>query len=177
MTLRRRGAVIGLGAIGSMALWRLADRGAEVHGYEASTPGHDAAAYGGRTRAYHVASYGQQASTHLDLIRQALPLWRELEIAAQATLVDHRGDLAVGAAAHADIDRRSSRRHTGRVAQACGHTDKDHFVLAALPAQCSHRLPTRIPPGGIRRLHVPASARRPSCQDRAGRNRIRPRRW
>lgn len=53
--MSRRIAVVGIGAIGSMTLWRLADRGADVTGFEAAAIGHDDAAYGGEVRGYHVA--------------------------------------------------------------------------------------------------------------------------
>ena len=49
-------AVIGLGAVGSMALWRLAQRGVRVHGYERFGIAHDHGASAGQTRRFSALS-------------------------------------------------------------------------------------------------------------------------
>lgn len=47
--------VIGLGAIGSMALWQLAKRGVDVTGFEQFGIGHDRSGVGGESRLFRVA--------------------------------------------------------------------------------------------------------------------------
>ncbi|WP_432876816.1 N-methyl-L-tryptophan oxidase [Kribbella sp. CA-245084] len=69
-------AVVGLGAIGSMALWRLAERGVRVHGYEQFGLAHDQGASAGETRRFSVQSQGDPRFTPLAV--EALELWREL---------------------------------------------------------------------------------------------------
>lgn len=89
-------AVIGLGAIGSMTLWRLATRGVDVTGFEKSTPGHDAAAYGGSTRQLRLASHDAHSTEHVQLAGRSLPLWNELEDLTGRPLYLRTGQLAVG---------------------------------------------------------------------------------
>jgi sarcosine oxidase len=48
-------AVIGLGAMGSNALWRLAARGVDVLGFEQFRPGHVQGSSHGQTRLFRVA--------------------------------------------------------------------------------------------------------------------------
>lgn len=72
-----RVAVIGVGSVGSMAMWRLAARGAEVVGFEQFALGHDRGAHGGESRAFRTAYFEDPA--YVPLIRRAHLLWRKLE--------------------------------------------------------------------------------------------------
>lgn len=78
-------AVVGLGAIGSMTAWRLAERGRTVHGYERFGVGHDRGASSGQTRRFSVQSQREPRLTPLALA--ALDLWRALENATGRTLL------------------------------------------------------------------------------------------
>ena len=70
-------AVVGLGAVGSMALWRLAQRGVRVDGYERFRIAHDRGASAGQTRRFSALSQKELRFTPLAL--DALDLWRSLE--------------------------------------------------------------------------------------------------
>lgn len=87
-------AVIGLGAIGSMALWRLAERGVGVHGYERFGIAHDRGASAGQTRRFSVQSQGDPRVTPLAV--EALGLWRELEQHTERELLRQTGGVIIG---------------------------------------------------------------------------------
>jgi sarcosine oxidase len=87
-------AVIGLGAIGSMALWRLAERGVSVHGYERFGIGHDRGASAGQTRRFSVQSQREPRDTPLAV--EALGLWRELEEHTERELFRQTGGVILG---------------------------------------------------------------------------------
>ncbi|WP_043497194.1 N-methyl-L-tryptophan oxidase [Georgenia sp. SUBG003] len=87
-------AVIGLGSIGSMALWRLARRGVRVHGYERFGIGHTRGASGGQTRRFAALSQSDPRNTPLAL--SALQLWRELEDETGQDLLTLTGGVIIG---------------------------------------------------------------------------------
>lgn len=87
-------AVIGLGAIGSMALWRLAERGVAVHGYERFGIAHDRGASAGQTRRFSVQSQRDPRVTPLAV--EALGLWRELEQHTERELLRQTGGVIIG---------------------------------------------------------------------------------
>jgi sarcosine oxidase len=89
-------AVIGLGSVGSMALWRLAKRGADVTGYEQYGVCHDRGAYGGESRVFRTAYF--ENSEYVPLIRRARQLWRELEAETGAELLTLSGSVTIGSA-------------------------------------------------------------------------------
>ncbi|MCP9982649.1 FAD-dependent oxidoreductase [Actinomadura madurae] len=66
-------AVIGVGTMGSMAMWRLAERGVEAIGFERYAPGHDLGAAGGNTRLFRLAY--MEGAHYVPLLKQALGLW------------------------------------------------------------------------------------------------------
>jgi sarcosine oxidase len=87
--------VIGLGAWGSSALWRLAASGISVLGLEQFGIGHSLGSTHGSTRVFRVACL-----EHPDLVPMALrsrELWRELETATGRTLLTQTGALMMGA--------------------------------------------------------------------------------
>jgi sarcosine oxidase len=87
-------AVIGLGAIGSMALWRLAERGVTVHGYERFGIAHDRGASAGQSRRFSVQSQREHRDTPLAV--EALGLWRELEAHTERELLRQTGGVILG---------------------------------------------------------------------------------
>lgn len=100
--------VVGGGAMGSAAAWRLAARGREVLLLERFGPGHAHGASHGSSRIYR-NSYA--AGAYLDLAAEALRLWRRLEAETSTSLltltgaVSHglgRSDVAAIAAAFAE---------------------------------------------------------------------------
>lgn len=71
--------------MGSATAWQLARQGREVVLLERFAPGHANGASHGASRNFNV-SYDSQP--YLDLLVEALPLWRELEAEADAQLLD-----------------------------------------------------------------------------------------
>ncbi|GAA2187309.1 FAD-dependent oxidoreductase [Leucobacter alluvii] len=88
-------AVVGLGATGSMALWRLASRGVKVAGFERHGIGHDRGSTHGETRAFfHI---DPEKAAYVPLTERAAELWSELSEASSVQLKVDVGGLFVGA--------------------------------------------------------------------------------
>jgi sarcosine oxidase len=87
--------VVGGGAMGSATAWQLARRGHDVVLLERFAPGHTMGASHGASRNFNV-SYDEPH--YLDMLVEALPLWRELEAEAGVGVLDlvglvtHGGD-------------------------------------------------------------------------------------
>lgn len=87
-------AVVGLGAAGSMALWRLAERGVNVIGFERYGIGHDHGSTHGETRAFfHIDPEGP---AYVPLTARGAELWRELQDITGVELKSEVGGLFVG---------------------------------------------------------------------------------
>lgn len=93
--IRKDVIVVGLGAFGSAALWRLAERGAEVAGLERYDIGHHFGSSHGGTRLFRLAcqEHPGLAATAL----KSLELWTELGERVGERLVHQTGCLSVGA--------------------------------------------------------------------------------
>ena len=89
-------AVIGVGSIGSMALWQLAQRGVDAIGFERYAPGHDQAAAGGESRIFRTAYL--EGPQYVPLLMRARELWRELERESGQSLLTLNGGLMIGSA-------------------------------------------------------------------------------
>ena len=87
-------AVIGVGSIGSMALWRLAAQGVDAIGFEQFAPGHDQAAAGGESRIFRTAYL--EGPQYVPLLLRARELWRELERESGQQLLTLNGGLMLG---------------------------------------------------------------------------------
>jgi sarcosine oxidase len=85
--------VVGAGAMGSAAAWRLATSGRDVALIERFGPLHDRGSSHGSTRIFRVA-YRDVRYVHLAL--RALPLWRDLEAAAGEVLLEQDGQVDHG---------------------------------------------------------------------------------
>jgi sarcosine oxidase len=101
LSARKRVAVVGVGTMGSQALWRLASRGAEVVGFERFAPGHDRSAAGGDTRIFRTAHF--EDTRYVPLLQHADRLWRELEAETGRELRRLTGCLLMGEAEHAQM--------------------------------------------------------------------------
>ena len=88
MVTRADVVVVGGGAMGSAAAWQLARRGREVTLLERFGRGHTQGASHGASRNFNL-SYGDD--TYLSLLREALPLWRELEAESGTAVLDQVG--------------------------------------------------------------------------------------
>jgi sarcosine oxidase len=89
-------AVIGAGVMGAMTAWRLARRGVPVTLFERYAPAHDRGATGGDTRIFRTAC--KEGAAHVPLIRESLPLWRELEAESGQALLRLTGVASIGPA-------------------------------------------------------------------------------
>jgi len=94
-------AVIGLGSMGSMALWQLAKRGVEVTGFEQFGRVHTNGAYAGESRLFRVAAKEGQVFTPA-LVRSR-ELWQELGAAYGQDILLPVGALSVGPTGHPDL--------------------------------------------------------------------------
>jgi sarcosine oxidase len=87
-------AVIGLGAMGSAAVYHLARRGARVLGLDRFEPGHDRGSSHGATRIIRLGYY--EHPSYVPLLRRAYQLWRDLETAAGQRLLHVTGIAEIG---------------------------------------------------------------------------------
>jgi sarcosine oxidase len=112
--------VVGLGAMGSAAVWHLARRGQRVVGLDRFTPGHEHGSSHGATRIIRLGYFEHPA--YVPLLRRAYGLWRELEAATGHRLLDITGIAEIGPPDGALV--------TGTLAAAQAH-NLPHTVLAA----------------------------------------------
>lgn len=93
-TISKDVAVVGLGAFGSAALWRLAARGADVVGIERHGIGHHLGSSHGATRLFRIACQEHPGLAAIAL--KSLSLWTALGEQTGQTLVRQTGCLNVG---------------------------------------------------------------------------------
>lgn len=86
--------VVGAGAMGSAAAWRLAARGARVMAIDRWTPPHAHGSTHGRSRIIREAYF--EHPCYVPLVRRAYELWAELERASGRMLLRRTGGLMVG---------------------------------------------------------------------------------
>lgn len=87
-------AVIGLGAMGSAALYHLSRRNIRSVGIERFTPGHERGSSHGSTRIIRLGYF--EHPSYVPLLRRAYRLWRELETASGRTLMTITGIAEIG---------------------------------------------------------------------------------
>ncbi len=105
------GIVLGIGGVGSAALFHLASRGAKVLGLDRFPPGHDRGSSHGQTRLIRQAYY--EHPDYVPLVRRAFTLWGELEALSGQRLYHQVGLLQIGPAAGEVLSgvRRTAREH------------------------------------------------------------------
>src|SRR5918995_2410047 len=86
--------VIGVGAMGSAALWQLARRGQRVLGLERFDLGHTMGSSHGLNRIIRLAYF--EHPSYVPLLRRAYELWRETERLAEEQLLFVTGGLRAG---------------------------------------------------------------------------------
>jgi len=133
-------AVVGAGIMGAATAWWLARSGAEVVLVERFAIGHPHGSSHGRSRIFRL-SYPD--APHVAMAQEALPLWRELEAEAGATLLERVGGLDTGAG----LEERA------QALTACGAC----FELLDREAVAS-RFPSVSLPEGRAALHQPDGA-------------------
>jgi sarcosine oxidase len=104
--------VVGLGAMGSAAVYQLARRGARVLGIERFAPGHDKGSSHGETRIIRLGYF--EHPSYVPLLRRAYALWRELESVSGQALLHVTGIAEIGAPDGQLVagTLRASRTHT-----------------------------------------------------------------
>lgn len=139
-------AVIGLGAIGSAALYQLARRGVRVVGFEQFTPGHDRGSSHGETRIIRLGYFEDQS--YVPLVRAAIALWRELERESGEPLLQVTGVLELGAPDGTLVEGtlRASRAHALPHQVLDAAAVRRRFPAFAIP---SHMVGVLQPDGGI----------------------------
>jgi sarcosine oxidase len=86
--------VVGLGAMGSAALYQLSRRGLRVLGLEAFEPGHRLGSSHGESRVIRLAYF--EHPSYVPLLRRAYTLWSELEHESGRDLLTFTGGLMLG---------------------------------------------------------------------------------
>ncbi|MET0233336.1 MAG: FAD-dependent oxidoreductase [Kibdelosporangium sp.] len=94
-TVEKDVVVVGLGAFGSAALWRLARRGVDVAGVEQHGIGHEHGSSHGETRLFRIACMEHPGLA--PIATKSLELWTELRERTGEVLVRQTGCLNVGA--------------------------------------------------------------------------------
>ncbi len=125
-------AVVGMGAMGSAALWRLAARGARVVGFDRFAPPHDLGSSHGESRIIRTAYF--EGAGYVPLLRRSFDLWRQLERESGASILTMTGALMIGRTESALIagTLESARAH------GLAHEVLDRDAMAARYPQ--HRL-------------------------------------
>src|ERR671936_635825 len=88
--------IVGLGAMGSAALYHCARRGVRVVGFDRFAPPHALGSTHGRSRIIREAYY--EHPLYVPLVRRAYELWADLEREAGRTLFVKTGGLMIGPA-------------------------------------------------------------------------------
>ncbi|WP_066289446.1 FAD-dependent oxidoreductase [Arthrobacter sp. B6] len=89
-------AVIGLGSIGSMALWQASRLTDSVTGFEAHAPAHARSAVGGDTRLFRMLYRG--TPDLYPILERSRDLWAELEAETGQNILTRTGGLSIGTA-------------------------------------------------------------------------------
>jgi sarcosine oxidase len=87
-------AVIGLGSIGSMALWQASRLTDAVVGFEAHSPAHGRSAVGGDTRLFRMLYRGNP--NYYPILERSRQLWAELEAETGQDILTRCGGLSIG---------------------------------------------------------------------------------
>jgi sarcosine oxidase len=87
-------AVIGLGSVGSMALWQASHLSRGVVGFEAASPAHPRSAVGGDSRLFRMTYRGE--GNYYPILQAAQRLWRQLEQESGRDILTQCGGLSIG---------------------------------------------------------------------------------
>lgn len=112
--------VLGVGAMGSAAVYHLAKRGVDVLGIEQYDVPHARGSSHGETRIFRLIQ--PESPDYVPLARRAQELWRDLEAESGATLLTETGSLHVGP---------TDGQFVADALASCAAHDLCHEVLAA----------------------------------------------
>jgi sarcosine oxidase len=124
--------VVGLGAMGSAAAWRLARRGLRVLAFDSYTPPHTLGSTHGRSRIIREAYF--EHPSYVPFVRRAYELWEETEHEAGEQLFLRTGGLMIG--------RPDGEIVAGALASARDH-EIEHELLSA--DEIRERFPVLVP--------------------------------
>lgn len=116
--------IVGLGAMGSSAAYRLARQGVSVLGLDRHTPPHAFGSSHGRSRIIREAYF--EHPSYVPLVQRAYELWAELEQASGRELLRKTGGLMIG---HPDGTVVAGARHSAELHRLA------HDVLSAAEAR------------------------------------------
>lgn len=91
--MSKKVAIIGMGTMGSMALWQLAKNGVDVTGFDQFGLGHDRSAVGGESRLFRTAY--REGAEYVPLLKRSKELWQELEQESTNSLLTLTGGLTI----------------------------------------------------------------------------------
>ncbi|MDQ6827972.1 MAG: N-methyl-L-tryptophan oxidase [Gemmatimonadota bacterium] len=134
--------VVGLGAMGSAAVYQLARRGLRVVGVDQFSPPHQLGSTHGRTRIIREAYF--EHPSYVPIVQRAYELWHELERESGRELLITTGGLMIGAE-HCELvagARRSAEQH-----------GLAYEMLSA--AEVRRRYPALVPASGMVALLEP----------------------
>jgi sarcosine oxidase len=143
-------AVIGVGTMGSMTLWRLARAGITAIGFEQHTLGHDRSAAGGESRIFRVAY--REGPQYVPMLLRARELWRDLEAETGRDLLTVTGGLMIGDADSGEL---------GNVIASAERFSLPHEVLDASSMAARYPQHHSLLPGEIAVLDRMAGVIRP----------------
>ena len=124
-TIKKDVVVVGLGAIGSATLWRLAARGVDVAGIEQQGIGHNLGSSHGLTRLFRVACFEHPGLP--PIAKRSLALWQELGRQTGLELVRQSGCLSSGPPQSSVV----TGVHAAAKAAGLSVRDLDHDQLVA----------------------------------------------
>jgi len=127
--------VVGLGAMGSAALYQLARRGIRVTGIDRFTPPHDRGSSHGESRITRQAI--GEGEEYVPFALRSHEIWRELEAETGRSLFSPCGGLVVGRRTDSGIHGHAD--FIGRTIAAAGRFNIEHEVLS--PAEVTKRFP------------------------------------
>lgn len=129
-------AVIGLGAMGSSALYHLARHGAQVIGLDRFYPPHEAGSSHGETRITRRAN--GEGDSYAPLAIRSHDLWREIETETGSTLLHECGALIIAPVGDTVV-RRARTMFLQRTLEQAERFGIDHELLDA--QEIRHRFP------------------------------------
>ena len=86
--------VIGVGTMGSMAMWQLAKKGVSVLGFEQFGTGHDRSASAGETRLFRTVYF--EGDEYVPILKEAKKMWSQLEEESGHSLLSLNGGVMIG---------------------------------------------------------------------------------
>jgi len=128
-------AVIGLGAMGSAALYQLARRGVAVIGIDRFAPPHDRGSSHGESRITRQAI--GEGDEYVPFALRSHEIWRELEADTGRSLLSPVGGLVIGRRSDPGVHGQAD--FIGRTIAAAGRFNIQHEVLS--PAEVTKRFP------------------------------------